>query len=345
MGVWYFALSEGLQEAMRMRRREFLKLLTGATIAGPRAAIAQAPSKVFHLGTLAPGAPLDEKNPLTAILLKALEKHGYMLGKNVTLEARGAGGEVGKLPEIVRGMKANQVDVIVAAGFPVILACKVANVVTVVAFGGGDPVATHLIDALARPGGNITGISDNATTLSTKRLALIKQAVPKLQRVAMLWNRDDLGMSMRYEASAGAARSIGVTVQPLGVRAPDDFEGVFEAMDRDPPDAILLVADVLTNLNRKHVFDYAAAHHIPALYEYDIPWVHDGGLMSYGPDLRECFERAAGLTARILGGARPTDLPFEEPTRYPLVINLKTAKATGIELPPNFLALADEVIE
>jgi putative ABC transport system substrate-binding protein len=328
-----------------MRRREFIKLLTGATIAGPRAAIAQSSSKVFRLGTLTPGAPLDEKSPLGLILLKALEKHGYTLGKNLTLEARGAGGEVGKLPEIVRGMKADQIDVIVGAGFPVILACKVANVPTVVAYGGGDPVATHLIDSLARPGGNITGISDDATTLSTKRLSLIKQAVPKLQRVAMLWNRDDLGMSMRYEASAGAARSIGVTVQPLGVRAPDDFNGVFEAMDRDPPDAILLVADVLTNLNRKRVYDYAAAHHIPALYEYDMPWVHDGGLMSYGPDLQECFERAADLTARILGGAKPADLPFEEPTRYKLVINLKIAKTTGIDLPVNFVALADEVIE
>jgi hypothetical protein len=116
----------------------------------------------------------------------------------------------------------------------------------------------------------------------------------------MLWNRDDLGMSMRYEASAGAARSIGVTVQPLGVRAPDDFDRVFETMDRNPPDAILLVADVLTNLNRKRVFDYAAAHHIPALYEYDLPWVRDGGLISYGPDLQDCFERAAALTARNL---------------------------------------------
>jgi len=245
----------------------------------------------------------------------------------------------------VRGLKENHVDVIVAAGFPVVLACKVANVPTVVAFGGGDPVATHLIDTLARPGGSITGISDNATTLSTKRLALIKQAVPNLRRVAMLWNRDDLGMSMRYEASADAARSIGVTVQPFGVREPNDFNGVFEAMDRDPPDAILLVADVLTNLNRKRAFDYAGAHHIPALYEYDLPWVRDGGLMSYGPDLQESFDRAAGLTARIFGGARPGDLPFEEPTRYKLVINLKTAKATGIELPVNFVALADEVIE
>ena len=327
-----------------MRRRQFLSLLAGAAIYGPRAVLAQSSSKIFRLGTLTPGLPLDEKSPLGSTLLKALEGHGFTLDKNLSFKARGAAGQVSKLGEIVRDMKADQVDVIVAVGFPVIIACKVANVPTVVAYGGGDPVATHLIDGLARPGGNITGISDNATALSTKRLALIKQAVPKLQRVAMLWNRDDLGMSMRYEASATAARSIGVTVQALGVREPDDFNGVFEAMDREPPDAIFMVADVLTTLNRKRVFDYAGAHHIPALYEYD-PVVRDGGLMSYGPDLQECMERAADLTARIFGGARPAELPFEEPTHFKLVINLKTAKATGIELPQNFMALADEVIE
>src|SRR5207253_8813953 len=148
------------------------------------------------------------KTPLGAILLKALQQHGYAVGKNLSLEPRGAGGQVGKLDELVRELKAKEVDVIVAAGYPVVLACKLANVPTVVAFGGGDPVATNLIDSLARPGGNITGISDDATTLSTKRLALIRQAIPNVQRVAMLWNRDDLGMTMRYEASAGAARSI-----------------------------------------------------------------------------------------------------------------------------------------
>ena len=242
-------------------------------------------------------------------------------------------------------MKANNVDVIVSVSYPATAACKVEKVPTVVAYGCGDPVATHLIDGLARPGGDITGISDNSTTLSTKRLALMKQAVPRLQRVAMLWNRDDIGMTQRYEASAGAAQSIGTTVQSLGVREPDDFNGVFEAMDREPPDGILLVADVLTILNRKRVFDYAGEHHIPALYEYDVPWVRDGGLMSYGPDLKESMERAGDLAARILNGARPSDLPFEEPTRYPLVINLKTAKATGIDLPSNFVALADDVIE
>jgi len=328
-----------------MRRRDFITMLTGAAIAGPRAALAQTPPKIFRLGTLAPGPAIDEKNPLGATLLKALEQRGYALGKNLSLEPRGAGGQVGRLDELVRELKAKEVDVIVAAGYPVVLACKHANVPTVVAFGGGDPVATNLIDSLARPGGGITGISDDATTLSTKRLALIKQAVPNLQRVAMLWNRDDLGMTMRYEASAGAARSIGVIVQPFGVREPNDFDGVFEAMARDRPEAILLVADVLTNLNRKRIFDYAGAQRIPALYEYDLPWVRDGGLMSYGPDLQESVERAAGLTARIFAGARPGDLPFEEPTRYKLVINLKTAKATGIDLPVNFVALADEVIE
>lgn len=328
-----------------MLRRHFVSFLAGAVITAPRLATAQTPSRVYRVGTLLPGAPLDEKSPLGEVLLKKLDQHGYALGKNLAFLARGAAGQTGKLGEIVRGMKSDRVDVIVVGGFPTALACKVANVPTVVYIGAGDPVATHLIDSLAHPGGNITGISDNAVVLASKRLELIKQAVPKAQRVAMLWNRNDLGMSMRYDASADAARSLGVAVQPLGLREPDDFNGVFEAMDRDPPDAIFMVADALTTLNRKRVFDYAGAHHIPALYEYDLPNVHDGGLMSYGPDLNESMERAADLTARILGGARPADLPFEEPTHYKLVINLKTAKATGIELPERFVALADEVIE
>src|SRR5215469_3629478 len=328
----------------RMLRRDFISLLVGAVVAGSRA-IAQTQSKVYRVGTLLPGPPVDEKSPLGAILLQKLEQHGYTLGKNLAFEARGAGGQMSKLGEIVRSMKADGVDVIVAGGFPTTLACKVANVPTVVYIGVGDPVATHLIDSLAHPGGNITGISDNAAVLATKRLGLIKQAVPKAQRVAMLWNRNDLGMSMRYEASADAARSLGVAVQPLGLREPDDFKGVFEAMDRDPPDAIFMVADALTTLNRKRVIDYAAMHHIPAMYEYDVPNVTDGGLMSYGPDVKECMTSAAELAARILGGARPADLPFEEPTRYKLVINLKTSKASDIALPDNFIALADTVIE
>jgi putative ABC transport system substrate-binding protein len=167
---------------------------------------------------------------------------------------------------------------------------------------------------------------------------------PNLTKVAMLWNRDDLGMTLRYEASAKTAQAIGITVQALGVREPDDFNDAFSVMNQDMPDAILMVADALTNLNRKRVFDFAAAKKLPAIYEYDF-LVRDGGLMSYGPDLTESFERAAALVDRIFKGAKPADLPFEQPTRYPFVLNLKTAKATGLEIPPRLLALADEVIE
>ncbi len=326
-----------------MKRRDFIALLAGATITAPSVARAQ-PSKTYRLGSLTPGMPIPDKSPLGKVLLNGLAQRGYSIGKNLTYDPRGAAGHNEKLAEMVRAMKADGVDVVIAVGYPTALACKVENVPTVVAWGAGDPVATNLVDGLARPGGNLTGISDNSTALSTKRLDLIKQAVPGLKRVAMLWNRDDLGMSQRYEASAGAARALGAEVQALGVREPDDFNGVFETMNRQKPDAILMVSDSLTVLNRKRVFDYAGEHHIPALYEYDV-MVHDGGLMSYGPDLKESVERAADLAARIFKGAHPADLPFEQPTRYPFVVNLKTAKATGIELPVNLVALADEVIE
>ena len=275
-----------------MKRREFITLFTGAAIAGPRVAVAQPSSKIYRVGTLLPGAPIDEKSPLALVLLQGLEKHGYVRGKNLEFESHGAGGQMSKLGELVRDMKTNHVDVIVGGGFPSALACKVANVPTVIFLGAGDPVATHLIDSLSHPGGNITGISDNATALASKRLALIKQAVPKVNKVAMLWNRDDLGMSMRYEASATAARSLGTTVQALGVREPDDFRGVFEAMDRDPPDAIFMVADGLTTLNRKRVIDYAAMHHIPAMF--NVVWAGREGM--HGQRCGTCSSHS--LTAR-----------------------------------------------
>jgi putative tryptophan/tyrosine transport system substrate-binding protein len=241
-------------------------------------------------------------------------------------------------------LKASNIDVIVTFGFPTALAAKVAGIPTVVVFGAGDPVATGLVESLARPGGSLTGISDVATTLSTKRLGLLKELLPKLHRVAMLWNKDDLGMSLRYDASAKAAEAMGVEVQAVGVREPDDFNEAFAVMDREPPDAILMVSDSLTVLNRKRVFEYAAAHRLPAIYEYD-PLVREGGLMSYGPDLQESYERAASMVDRILKGAKPGELPFEQPTRYLFVVNLKTARSIDLELPPTLLALADEVIE
>jgi putative ABC transport system substrate-binding protein len=284
-------------------------------------------------------------NPNSRILLGALDGLGYKLGENLIFE--GPAGPPGQLvpPEkTVEELKARKVEVMVAWGYPVIAAAKAAGIPTVVAFGVGDPVATGLVDSLAHPGGVVTGISDVATTLSTKRLSLLQQLLPNLHRVAMMWNKDDLGMSLRYTASAKAAQEIGADVEAVGVREPDDFNEAFTAMDQARPDAILMVSDSLTMLNRKRVFDYAAAHRLPAIYEFD-SLVHEGGLMSYGADLTESFQRAAAMVDRIFKGTRPGDLPFEQPTRYLFVINLKTAKSIGLEFPPTLLALADEVIE
>ena len=248
------------------------------------------------------------------------------------------------MPQLMQELKAANVDVVVTVGYPAAAAAKGSGVPTVIASGSGDPVATGLIESLARPGGNVTGIADDAATLSTKRLGLLKQMSPQLRRVAMLWNKDDLGMSLRYEASAKAAQEIGVTVQALGVREPNDFDDAFAAMDREPPEAILMVSDSLTLLNRQRVIDYAAEHRLPAIYEQDFV-TRDGGLMSYGADQRKSFDRAAALADRIFKGAKPADLPVEQPTRYLFVLNLKTAKAMNFTVPNSLLALADEVIE
>lgn len=326
-----------------MRRREFLGQLGSVALLGPSATLAQT-SKVYRLGTLTPNVPLTETSQGGEILIKTLGQRGFVLGQNLAFEARGAKGEVAKLSSLVAELKTRNVDAIVIVGYPTAVAAKAAGIPTVCASGIGDPVETRLIESLAHPGGTVTGISDVAATLSAKRLSLLKEMSPKLTKVAMLWNKDDLGMTMRYQASAKAAQALGLTVQALGVREPDDFDEAFSAMNADLPDGILMVADALTILNRKRVFEFAVSRKLPAMYEFDY-LARDGGLMSYGPDLSECYERAAALVDRIFKGASPGDLPFEQPTRYPLVLNLKTAKTTGLEVPPTLLALADEVIE
>ena len=327
-----------------MQRREFVALLGGMAAAWPQAVIAQTPSKIHRLGSVGPVDPLAENTPRGSVLLRELARRGYTLGQNLSYEPRGARAQLSRLPEFFQEFKAKQIDVVVTVGYPATLVAKSSGLPTVVAYGVGDPVATGLIDRLARPGGNITGISDMAAELSTKRLSLLKLLMPTLRRVAMLWNKDDLGMTLRYEASAKAAASLGVTVQPLGVREPEDFDEAFAAMNREPPEAILMVSDSLTILNRRRVFDFAAARRLPAIYESE-NLVRDGGLMSYGAELKESFERAAALVDLIFKGAKPADLPFEQPTRYRFMLNLNTAKAIGLEIPKTLLALADEVIE
>jgi putative ABC transport system substrate-binding protein len=326
-----------------MRRRDFIAFLGGTAVTAMPGARAQTP-KVYRLGTLTVSPPISASAGTGVVLIAGLAKRGYTLEQNLAYEARGAAGKLERLPQLMQELKDAKIDVVVTVGYPAAVVAKVSGVPTVIASGSGDPVATGLVESLARPGGNVTGIADDAAVLSTKRLGLLKAMSPQLRRVAMLWNKDDLGMSLRYEASAKAAQELGVTVQPLGVREPDDFNDAFATMDREPPEAILMVSDSLTLLNRKRVIDYAAEHRLPAIYEQDFV-TRDGGLMSYGADQRESFDRAAALADRIFKGAKPADLPVEQPTRYLFVLNLKTAKAMNLTVPNTLLALADEVIE
>lgn len=327
-----------------MRRRHFIACGSAVLLAGFGEAVAQPARKVHRVGLLSAAAPLADNSEPFVAFTRSMAQAGYVLGQNLVIERRGAMGQIERLPALVQELIDAKVEVLVVNGYPTAVAAKASGHPTVVAAGTGDAVLTGLVDSFARPGGNLTGISELAAELSTKRLGLLKELLPGLRQVAMLWNQDDLGMTLRYRASSEAAGKLGVKVQALGVRAPNDFEAAFAAMEADRPDAILMVADSLTNLNRKRVIDFALQRRMPAIYELALI-VRDGGLMSYGPSLTEHYERASALTDRILRGAKPGDLPFEQPTRYFFAFNTRTARAIGLDPPPMLIARADEVIE
>jgi putative tryptophan/tyrosine transport system substrate-binding protein len=305
-------------------------------------ALAQ-PGKVFRVGLVSVGAP--GVLILGPGVTRDFAQRGYVEGQNIAFERRAAQGQVSSLPGLIDELVAAHVDVIITQSYPAALAAKehAGNTPIVVTFSG-DPVATGLVSSLAHPGGNITGVSEIAAELSAKRLAVLREAVPSVHNVAVLWNANDFGMTLRYQSVEAEAKRSGMLIIPLGVRAPDDFDTAFSEMTKTPPDAILMVTDVLTLLNRKRVIDFAAEHRLPAIYEHAY-LVQDGGLMSYGPDVDAIFDRAVGLADRILKGAKPADLPLELPTRFELAINLKTAKALGLTIPESILVRADDVVE
>jgi putative ABC transport system substrate-binding protein len=251
-----------------MRRREFIGL--GVLIIAS-AASAQPRGKVYRIGILSPGPPQAQTSEQFVAFTRAMAGLGYVLGENLAIELRGAGGRLDRLPALVQELIDAKADVLVINGYPAAVAAKASGHPTVAAIGTGDAVLTGLVQSFAHPGGNITGISESAGELSTKRLGLLKELLPNLRQVAMLWNQDDLGMTLRYRASSEAAEKLGVRVQALGVRAPDEFEAAFAAMDADRPDAILMVADSLTNLNRQRVIDFARQRRMPAIYELHRP--------------------------------------------------------------------------
>jgi putative ABC transport system substrate-binding protein len=327
-----------------MRRRDFIAMV-GGSLVWPLVARAQQPGRTYHVGLLATGGGFGSLDERRNSILEGLAASGFFEGRNLEFEVRWGEGQYQRLAEYAAAFKASKVDAIVTFGYPAAAAAKTsATDIPVVVTGAGDPVATGLADSLARPGGHLTGITELSTELSAKRLEILKEAVPNLRRVAMLFNAADLGMTLRSQAAASAAQVLNVDVQTLGVREPNDFDDAFAEMTRSRPDAILMVSDALTALNRKRIMEFAAANHLPAIYEVSA-LVRDGGLMSYGPNQKAIGVRAGDFVARILRGARPADLPLEQPTQFELVINLKTAKALGLTLSPNMLSRADEVIE
>jgi putative ABC transport system substrate-binding protein len=323
------------------------RALVAGAIAGlgwPLVAEAKESGKVWRVGLLSGGArPLD--GALPPALRQGLQDLGYIDGRNVTYVGRWAETRRERLPGLAAELVDRKVDVIVTVGGPATEAAKQqAALIPIVMAQVGDAVGIGLIESLARPGGNVTGVTDQSVDLSAKRLEILKEAVPRATRIAILWNADDRGMTMRYRAVAQAAEALHVTVEPLGVREPNDFDLAFSAMTHKRPDALFLVTDALTLLNRKRVIEFAEHHRIPAMYEFSV-LVADGGLMSYGASQDDNYRRAASYIDRIFKGARPASLPAERPSRYYLTINLKTAKALGLTFPQSLLLRADQIID
>jgi putative ABC transport system substrate-binding protein len=327
-----------------MNRRMFLAALAGGYIVVPRTVGAQSAGKTWRVGFLSGGArPPDGALPLA--LREALQALGYVEHQNAVHLGRWADARQERLPGLAAELVALKVDVIVTVGGPASTEAKHATAsIPIVMAVVGDADGLGLIESLARPGGNVTGVTDQSAELSTKRLEILTEAVPRASRIAVLWNADDLGMTLRYREVEKAAQTRHVTVQPLGVREPDDFETAFSAMSLHRPDALFLVTDALTLLNRKRVIEFARTHRIPAMYEFSL-LVADGGLMSYGASQEDNYRRAASYVDRIFRGAAPSSLPVERPGRYYLTINLRTAKALGLAIPRSLLIRADQLIE
>ncbi len=320
----------------------FIVALALSVVGAPLASEAQQPSKISRIGVLRPGPAHD---PLVDALRGGLRDLGYVEGQNLSLEIRFSDGKLDRLPGLAAELVRLRVDVITAFSTPAALAAKQATgTIPIIFTGVGDPVGAGVVASLARPGGNVTGMSVLATELSGKRLELLRAAVPKAARVAMLWNSTNPGMVLRVREAEAAARTLGMTLLSLGVHDLDTFSNAFAAITRDRPDALLTLVDPFTRLHRKRIVEFAAQRHLPEIYEAR-EFVEAGGLMAYGPNLADIERRSATYVDKILKGAKPADLPVQQPTKFELVINLKTAKALGLKIPQSVLVRADQVIQ
>jgi putative ABC transport system substrate-binding protein len=329
-----------------MRRRSFITLL-GGVASWPLAAKAQQKAMPV-VGYLGIGSP-DSRVSILNAFREGLNQTGYVEGRNVAIEYRWAGGDTERFGALAAELVALKLDVLVAAGGTLAAqaAMRATSTLPIVFTTVGDPVAEGIVASLARPGGNITGLSFFAPELVGKRLELLKQAVPEAGVIAVLFKPDSMpehAKQARLNEAETSARDLGVRLQIVEARGPADFDRAFSEMSKARAGALTVWATPVFALEARRIAELAAKHRLPAMSE-SREFAGDGGFMSYGPILADLHRRAAGYVAKILNGAKPADLPVEQPTRFELVINLKTAKALGLTVPQSLLARADEVIE
>ena len=325
-----------------MRRREFITLLGSAAVGWPVIARGQATERVARLGYLALRPPL----PADDVFVQALQKLGWIEGQNLTIERRFAAGDFNRLREFAVELVRLKVNVIVASASSAAQAAKDATRSIPICFlNTGDPVGQGFVASLAHPGGNLTGTAFDATPdVTGKQLELLIEATPKASRVAVLWNPSSPFLRSYLDAAQATAPKLRVSLQSYEVQEADKYDDAFEAMRRDHMDAVLVLSDSFATLYRVRIATLAAKYQLPALYGHS-QYPQAGGLMSYGPAFSDAYRRGADYVDKILKGAKPSDLPVEQPTKFELVINLKTAKALGLDVPVQLRQLADEVIE
>jgi putative ABC transport system substrate-binding protein len=325
----------------QMKRRDFITLLGGAASAWPLAARGQQRGKPARLGYLSAGSPPDNNFESFLAGMRAL---GYGEGRDFVIEVRYAARDYSRFPALVEELLSARVDLIVAGG-PDSGAAPLAAASVPVVFGfSGDPVDAGIVASFARPGGNATGVSFLSLDLSVKRIDLLKEAKPAMTRVAVLSNPDHAGDASELSATRETARKLGLAIEHFEVRSDDGFEPVFAAIAASKCDALLSFPDALTNFNRQKIVAFALRRRLPSIYGWKM-YAEAGGLMSYGPVQHDAFARLAVYVDKILKGAKPADLPVEQPTKLEMVVNLKTAKALGLEIPPGLILRSDELIE
>jgi ABC-type uncharacterized transport system substrate-binding protein len=308
------------------------------------AAEAQQPKKLYRIGILFVGSSSFYATWID-VFRQGLKELGYIEGKNITIDYRYAEGKADRLPSLAAELVGLKVDVIVSSSTPSVLAVKKAtSTIPIVFVSISDPVASGLVASLARPGGNITGLSIVAVELSGKRLELLKEAVPSVTRVAFLWDSANPAQAPQWKEAQAAAQALRLQLQSLEVRSSNDFDSAFEAALRDRAQALVTTPAALLGAHLKRIVEFAAKNRLPAMYG-NPQFVDAGGLMSYAPDYSAQYRRAATYVDKVLKGAKPADLPVEQPTKFEFVVNLKAAKQIGLTIPPNVLARADRVIK